>query len=223
MYHNRRFFLAIFYPIPMLSTLATVFFLHVAAMMTPGANVLLISQLAASDRSRSAAFAALGVTTGAAIWATCAVLGINAIFKAFPWLHLVLQIAGGLYLLYVASRLWRSGGMALNGSASHVSGSAAFRRGFLTNITNPKSALFFGSVFAASFPVAPMPLLQAAAVTMIVLNSLCWHSLLAYLFSRNRVRLAYSRASGVFNRVASIAVGALGMGLLLASVREAKS
>jgi threonine efflux protein len=96
----------------MLSILLTIWFLHVAAMMSPGANVLLVSQLAASDRARSAVFAALGVTVGAAIWSLCAVLGVNAIFQVFPGLRLALQVAGGLYLLYVASRLWRSGGVA---------------------------------------------------------------------------------------------------------------
>ncbi|MEO6918644.1 MAG: LysE family transporter [Collimonas sp.] len=192
-------------------------------MMTPGANVLLISQLAASDRTRSASYAALGVTVGAGIWASCAVLGVNAIFQAFPWLHLALQITGGLYLLYIASRLWRSGNIALDGNAPQVSAFAAFRLGLLTNITNPKSALFFGSIFAASFPVTPSPLLQAAAVTMIVINSLCWHMLLAYFFSRSRIRVAYSRSSRLVNRAASVAVGTLGLSLLAASLREAKS
>ena len=207
----------------MLSILLTVWFLHVAAMMSPGANVLLVSQLAASDRTRSAVFAALGVTAGAAIWALCAVLGVNAIFQVFPGLRLALQVAGGLYLLYVASRLWRSGGVALGSTGPTVSSPAAFRLGFLTNITNPKSALFFGSVFAASFPAAPGMGLQAAAVAMIVTNALCWHMLLAYLFSRGRVRQAYSRSRGIANRVAAAAVGALGLGLLATTLREARS
>ncbi|WP_431099454.1 LysE family transporter [Polaromonas aquatica] len=207
----------------MLPILITIWFLHVAAMMSPGANVLLVSQLAASDRARSAVFAALGVTAGAAIWSVCAVLGVNAVFQVFPGLRLALQVAGGLYLLYVASRLWRSGAAALGNSGPTVSSLAAFRLGFLTNITNPKSALFFGSVFAASFPAEPSGVLQTAAVAMIVLNALCWHMLLAYLFSRERVRTAYSRTRNVANRVASVAVGTLGLGLLAASVREARS
>lgn len=207
----------------MLSTLLTVWILHVAAMMSPGANVLLVAQLAASDRARSAVFAALGVTAGAAIWATCAVLGVNAVFLAFPGLRLALQIAGGVYLLYVASRLWRSGGPAMNGPSASVTRLVAFRLGFLTNITNPKSALFFGSVFATSFPAAPSPILQASAVAMVVFNALSWHTLLAYLFSRERVRAAYSRTRSVANRIASVAVGALGLGLLVASLREARS
>ena len=192
-------------------------------MASPGANVLLVSQLAASDRGRSAVFAALGVTLGALIWATFAVLGVHAVFKLFPGLRLALQMAGGLYLLYVASRLWRSSGPALYGCASSVSALVAFRRGLLTNITNPKSALFFGSVFAASFPAAPGPLLQLSAVVMIVFNALCWHTLLAYLFSRARVRAAYARTRTTANRVASAAMGVLGLGLLGATFREARS
>src|SRR5450830_1597718 len=93
----------------MLTTLITIWILHVAALATPGANVLLVSQLAASDRAQSAVFAALGVTLGALVWASSAVLGVHAIFQAFPGLRLALQIAGGVYLLVVASRLWRSG------------------------------------------------------------------------------------------------------------------
>ena len=207
----------------MLATLLTIWFFHVAALLSPGANVLLVSQLAASDRTRNAAFAAVGVTVGAGLWATCAVLGINAVFQMFPGLRLALQLAGGLYLLYLASRLWGSAGLDLGGRAPTLSRWAAFRLGFLTNITNPKSALFFGSIFAASFPAAPSLLLQGAAVVMVVANALCWHILLAYLFSRERVRLAYSRTRRMSNRIASVAVGGLGMGLLVASVRETKS
>jgi threonine efflux protein len=205
----------------MLSTFVTIWILHVAAMVSPGPNVLLVSQLAASDRARSAVFAALGVTCGAATWATCAVLGVNVVFAAFPGLRLALQVAGGVYLLYVAIRLWRSTGAALVGRASSVSSWAAFRRGFLTNITNPKVALFFGSIFATSFPEAPSPILQASAVAMVALNAACWHTLLAYLFSRERVRAAYSRTRGVANRIASIIMGALGLNFLVASLREA--
>ncbi|WPC65910.1 LysE family transporter [Rhodoferax ferrireducens] len=93
----------------------------------------------------------------------------------------------------------------------------------MTNITNPKSALFFGSVFAASFPAAPSPLLQMAAVVMIVTNALSWHILLAYLFSRAQVRSGYSRVRGPANRMAAAVVGVLGLGLLVATLRDARA
>src|SRR5437868_10011473 len=117
----------------MLSTFVAIWILHVAAMMSPGPNVLLVSQLAASDRARSAVFAAIGVTCGAGLWATCAVLGVHIVFVAFPELRLALQVTGGVYLLYVAIRLWRSNGPAPVGRASSESSWAGFRRGLLTN------------------------------------------------------------------------------------------
>ena len=207
----------------MLSILIGVWVLHVAAMMSPGPNFLLVSQLAASDRARSAAVAAVGVATGAGLWAACAVLGVNAVFEMFPQVRLALQVAGALYLLYIASRLWRSNGAEPSGSARAVSPFAAFRLGLLTNITNPKSALFFGSVFAASFPADPSRFLQAAAVAMVVINALWWHTLLAYLFSRERIRSAYALKRRTSDRIAAAVVGTLGLHLLVASLREARS
>jgi threonine efflux protein len=207
----------------MVTTLIPLWFLYVASMVSPGANVLLVSQMAASDRVRSAKFAGLGVSVGAGLWATCAVLGVHAVFQAFPGLRPMLQIAGGLYLLYLANRLWRARYAELSGRVTSVSVSAAFRLGLLTSITNPKAALFFCSVFATSFPAQPSALLQVAAVAIVVSSALCWFLLLAYLFSRERIRATYSRIRQVANRVASIAMGALGLSLLVAIIHDMRS
>ncbi len=69
--------------------------------------------------------------------------GVRALFAALPQLRIAVQVAGALYLTYVAIRLWRSGGQKAEGSSETQNGFAAFRMGFLTNIMNPKSALFF--------------------------------------------------------------------------------
>src|SRR5436190_3725223 len=124
----------------MLSTFVTIWLLHVAALLTPGANVLLVSHLAASGSRRSAYYAALGVAIGAAIWSSAAVLGVSAVFAAFPAARLSLQVAGAVYLLYVASRLWRSRAPAASPSSS-LQATRAVRAGLLTNLSNPKSAL----------------------------------------------------------------------------------
>lgn len=117
----------------------------------------------------------------------------------------------------------RSRGPELGGSAPTVSKSTVFRRGFLTNISNPKSALFFGSVFAEPFLAAPGVALQVSAVAMIVVNALCWHTLLAYFFLRPRVRAGYARSRSTANRVASALLGALGVGLLVSALPKAQS
>lgn len=208
----------------MFSPLLTVWLLYVAVLLSPGANTLLVTQLAASDQARTARFAALGVAVGSTIWCICAVLGIHVFFVVFPAMRMALQIAGGVYLLYIASRLWclSSSSSAELGVRPSKTSMAAFRLGFLTNITNPKAALFFGSVFAASFPPFPTRTLQLTAIVIVMVTSGCWHMLLAHVFSRNSVRSGYARARGIFNRVASLGVSALGLGLLVATYREAR-
>jgi threonine efflux protein len=82
----------------MLSTLLTVALLHWAALVTPGVNFFVLSQLAASGQRRSACYAALGISVVAVTWAILAVLGVNALFMAHPQVRLAMQVAGGIYL-----------------------------------------------------------------------------------------------------------------------------
>lgn len=204
----------------MIAALLSIWLLHVAALVTPGANVLLVSQLAAGDRMRSAVFASLGVTLVTAMWSIAAVLGVNTFFTLFPSFRIALQVAGAIYLLFVATRLWRAGASPHEQRANSMSSFAAFRLGFLTNVTNPKSALFFGSIFSAALPAEASTLLLVSAVAMVIFNALCWHLLLAFLFSRRLVRSGYASKQLLLNRVAGAAVGALGLNLLLGSVRQ---
>jgi threonine efflux protein len=206
---------------PMLSTFVTIWLLHVAALITPGANVLLVSQLAASGHRRSASYAALGVAMGAAIWSAAAVLGVNALFLAFPAARLLLQVAGATYLLYVASRLWTSRGSTPGGPRS-LSALGALRLGLLTNLSNPKSALFFGSVFSAALPAHPSGAVLGSVVVLVVSNSLCWHLLLAFVFSRQVVQAGYAVQRDLFSRAAGAVIGALALTLLVTSLRDAR-
>jgi threonine/homoserine/homoserine lactone efflux protein len=204
------------------TTFVTLWLLHAAALLTPGANSLLVTHLAASGHVRSAAFAAVGVTVGAAAWSGAAVLGVGALFAAFPAVRLLLQVAGAVYLLHVALRMWRSGGPSALAGAPSLSPAAAVRAGLLTNLSNPKSAFFFGSIFSAALPSEPTAVVLLAAVLLIVINALCWHLLLAVLFSRPVVRAGYARQKRLFARLAGAVVGGLGLSLLFASLTEAR-
>ena len=207
----------------MLSTLLAIALLNWVALMTPGPNVLVVSNLAANGSRQAAIFAGLGVTVVAGIWSSLAVLGVNAIFAAHPHLRIAIQVAGGFYLLSVALRLWRSSVAA--GSSQHVqlSPTAAFRLGFLTNIMNPKSALFFGSVFATALPPDPPPLLLLLAVGLVVVNAFVWHTFLALAFSHHRVQAEYARRRVAIGRTAGAVVGTFGARLLYAAASEIRA
>jgi hypothetical protein len=107
----------------------------------------LVDKLEAEDRERSAGTRRLAV----GLLLVVLVAGTVTILK------------GGAYLLYLANRLWRSKPGPTEQAPVAVSRMKAFRLGLLTNLSNPKAALFFGSVFATSFPAHPEPALQVIA------------------------------------------------------------
>lgn len=202
----------------------TIWALHVAVLLIPGANVLLIAHLGASAGRRSAVWAALGVCAITLFWSSSAVLGVHALFELFPTARRVLQAAGALYLLYIAWRLWRSGSATAraSGPAPAMADGRAFRLGMLTNLSNPKSALFFGSVFSTALPPHPGAAVLAGAVALVVVNALAWHLLLAVLASAPQVQAGYAAQQGRLSRAAGAIVGAFGLSLLAATVREAR-
>jgi len=208
----------------MTSALIAIALLHWVVLVTPGANVLVVSNLAASGSRRAAFFAGVGVTVVAGIWSALAVFGVGAVFAAHPYLRLAVQVAGGLYLLYVACRLWGSSSSSAPAADSgSLSPSAAFRLGFLTNILNPKSALFFGSVFATALPAQPSGLLLFGALLLVVLNAFIWHTFLALAFSRPRIQRAYERRRKAIGRSAAALVCAFGVRLLAGAATELRA
>lgn len=204
----------------MLSTLLTIALLHWVALVTPGVNFLLLTQLAASGQRGSACYAALGISVVAGLWALSAVLGVNAVFAAQPQIRLGIQVAGGIYLCYLAFQFWRSDASAASLVSVQLTPMAAFRLGVLTNITNPKSVLFFGSVYATALPASPGTSVLVAAVVLAFLNALSWHLVLAVAFSQSRVQAAYAAQHKLISRIAGAVLGAFGLRLLVDTVAE---
>ncbi len=207
----------------MLNSLLTIALLHWVVLLVPGANFFLVGQLAASGQRSTACAAALGITTVTLTWATLAILGIGIIFSAHPALRQAIQLAGGVYLGYLAVKLWRSQVAHENSQPLEIGNWAAFRLGFVTNVLNPKTALFFGSVFASALPANPSIFLVATAVALVYLNAVVWHLFLALAFSHPRIQLTYGHHRNNLNKISGMLIGAFGTKLLWATLQELRS
>jgi threonine efflux protein len=204
-----------------MNVLLAVAALHLVVLVVPGPDVLLVSRAALAQSRRAALLAGLGVCLGIACWAGLALLGINFLFAQFPWIHGVIKVAGGLYLLWMGLNLWRGAGRggASEGAAVPApvrSDWASLRAGFLTNVANPKAAVFFGSVFSSVLGAHTSPGLKLAVFGVVVSLSLAWFALVACGMSTRPVQAAYLRARGGIDRVAGTLMLGFG-GLLLAS------
>ncbi len=199
--------------------LGSVFVVHVLAMLSPGPNVLVVTQTAASRSRRAGVLVALGVASGAALWSGAALLGLSLLFAQVAGLYGALTLLGGVYLLYIAVRLWRGADRPLvltpGEQASAQSDAQAYQLGLLTNLTNPKALVFYGSIFAALLTPDLPTWVKAAAFSIIVANSTLWHVALACLFSTESTQRFYQRAKGWIDRIAALALALLGLRLML--------
>ena len=206
----------------MLSTLLTVAALVVVLLIVPGPDVLLVSRAALGRSRRAALIAGLGVCLSIACWAGLALLGINFLFQQFPWIHAFIKVAGGLYLLWMGYNLWRA---SLAPQAENYTPQTAmtgewraFRTGFLTNLSNPKAAVFFGSVFSGVLGAGASPALKLSAFAVIVGLSVVWFTLVAFGMSTARMQRGYLRLRKAIDRTAGTLM--LGFGGLLLASRE---
>lgn len=205
-----------------MSSVTTLLLLSVAivwgvAVITPGPNFFITVQTAV-ERSRSAAlFVVLGIAAGTTIWAISGFLGINLLFRAAPWIYASLKIAGGCYLVYLGGKLLlvpSNRKVATRDSHSdHKEALHSFKLGFFTNISNPKTAAFMTSLFAAAMPSDATISIGFLSIALIVSISVCWYALVAYLFSLDRFQSLYRRARVWIERAAGAVFVAFGVKL----------
>jgi threonine/homoserine/homoserine lactone efflux protein len=109
--------------------------------LTPGADFVFISASGISGGPRVGMAAAVGINLGILVHIAMAAAGLSALLIAFPVAYDLIRYAGAAYLVFLAINAWRDRGDIGKGKAAS-SLRAAIRRGFITNILNPKTALF---------------------------------------------------------------------------------
>lgn len=113
--------------------------------LTPGPNMAWLVLLTLGEGRKAGLAAVLGVALGLAAVGGAAALGLAALVSASPVLWNLLRWSGVAFLLWLAWDGWR-GASDGAGVAHRVGPRAAFRRGLVTNLLNPKAALFFVAV-----------------------------------------------------------------------------
>src|SRR3546814_27421 len=196
--------------------LAALSLLHLLAAMLPGPNTVVVTHLAAGHSLAAAFRAVAGIVTGTGTWVLLTLAGVTLLLQQTEWLFWLLRVAGTLYLLYAGLRML-SGLLRPGGADPAVSAAVAkapFRRGLVTTLSNPKSGVFWTSVFAVAVPVGAPSSFHVAAVTLILVQSLLWYGLVALVFASGPARRGYRRAAKWLEAAAGLAM--IGFGIKLA-------
>ncbi|NIA68195.1 LysE family translocator [Pelagibius litoralis] len=205
----------------------TVFLGIVFAQAAPGPNMMAVAAASLGSGRFHGVATAAGIASGVFIWAILFALGIGAVLQAFPQTVMAMRLLGGGYLLYLGLRALRAAvvgsGDAAAAGRSEVAGAAAYGRGFLVVMTNPKAALMWVAVsmFLVSSGLSTLQFLAvglgASASAMIIYGTY------ALLFSTGIALRAYGRFSRLVEGTFGALFGAAGGKLILDGVREMRS
>jgi RhtB (resistance to homoserine/threonine) family protein len=190
------------------------------AAISPGPNFVLVTQTAIQRTRPHAVAVVLGLVSANLIWCAAVVFGLSALFEFAPWLYGALKFLGGAYLIYLGVSLWRTASSKMNTESSlKKTLGAAYIRGLLTNLSNPKSVVYFGSIFTLFMRPATPAWLKLIAVGIVLFDTVLWYGSVALLFSSNTVQRFYIRLQRPVNRVTGALMFGFGARLMLVSDR----
>lgn len=175
----------------------------VVVVLVPGPDFALVLKNAPRG-PRSAATTALGIMAGNTILALLAVLGVTALLGASEILGNAIRIAGATYLLYLGTRalLEAFGRPRRHPTAPEPGfgfrGNSPFLQGMVSNLLNPKVAVFYLSLFP-QFNLAPLPPLgqHALMAGIFLLTALAWYIVLVHALKRISTALARPRVNRI--------------------------
>lgn len=197
--------------------------------ITPGPDMVLVTKNAVLHGRRAALGTSLGVNTGLLVWTFASALGVASLVRASAVAFTVLKLAGAAYLVWLgidALLAARRGRQAVEAAASGRSpgrkaldARLGFRQGFLSNLANPKIAVFFTSLvpqFIGPGRSVLVPFLLLGGV--FVLIGLLWLSTYALLAARASALLQRPRVKRALDRLTGAVL--IGLGLRLATERR---
>ena len=140
-----------------------------ALNVTPGPDMLYVIARSSSEGRSAGIASALGIGAGTLFHITALALGLSALLAAVPLAYDAIRWAGAAYLVWLGIRAIRDAGRTdARVSLAPASLGAIFRQGMLTNVLNPKVALFF-LAFLPQFvdPARGNPALQVIALGLL--------------------------------------------------------
>jgi threonine/homoserine/homoserine lactone efflux protein len=194
--------------------------------ITPGPDTLYIVGRSSTLGLRAGAVAALGIGSGALVHICTAALGLSALLAASATAFAAVKIIGAAYLVYVGISLIRSKSAAQSPPVASGNRPTVMRgiffQGFLTNVLNPKVALFF-LAFLPQFVLSDAPSKTLAFLflgAIFDLNGTIWNLLVAWSTARISSRFAASATVKTwFNRCVGSVFVLVGIRLALAHDR----
>src|SRR3989344_3098480 len=193
----------------------TVALAHFLAVISPGPDFIMITRNSLIYSRRTGVYSAIGLGLGILVHVIYSLVGIGLIISQSIVLFNIIKFAGAGYLIYIGYKSLTSKSsktdIIVGNQRKDLSGLAAIRIGFVTNVTNPKATLFFLSLFTLIVtPSTPLfiKILMGAEMSIV---TFFWFAFVSFMISHPLVKAKVSKTQHFAEKFIGVVLIALGI------------
>lgn len=199
-----------------MSLLFTICALHFVAQLSPGPDVLLIAKSAVSTTKANTLKIILGISVGIIVWVVLTLLGFTVLIEKFPWIQQVLMLIGGFFLAKMGWAMLQGGYKNRKQSFNldidpnseiqllQEKPKNYFLLGLFTNLSNPKTLIYFSSVFSLALSSSKMNALTFALAMIIPIQTFLVFALFMMIMSMPKIKAAYQRSGAYIDIISGV-------------------
>ena len=164
----------------------TVALISVVMVISPGQDFAIITRNSIIYSRKAGVMGSLGIFTAIWLHVSYSLAGVAVLIDKTPVLYNGIKYAGAIYLLYLGIKGIITSGKFVTDKTNrnlNITSTEAFKNGFLSNALNPKTTLFFLSIFTQVVDVGTPLSIQLIFGLIIAISHLIWFILVAYFFS----------------------------------------
>jgi RhtB (resistance to homoserine/threonine) family protein len=181
----------------------------VATLMAviPGADFVMVTRTSIRNGRWAGLYTTFGICLSICIHATYSIAGLAVVIANSAWLFSMIKYLGAAYLVYIAWQLLTTRELLANDQhvgTEFITDFAALRLGFLSNILNPKTPIFFISIFTQVVSLETPLIIQISYGLIIVLAHLIWFGSVALLLSHPSLLPRFNKHKQKIDKVAGI-------------------
>jgi threonine/homoserine/homoserine lactone efflux protein len=188
--------------------------------MLPGADFVMVTRISIHNGRLAGLYMSLGMCLSVCIHASYSIAGLAVIIANSTWLFSAIKYLGATYLIYIAWQLLTTRKL-LNKDQSNIidemSPLIALRLGFTCNILNPKTSIFFLSIFTQVVSVDTPLIMQISYGLIIMLAHLSWYSGVTLLLSHPKILPRFNRQKQKIDKVSGFILMLIAIKLSLVS------
>jgi len=186
--------------------------------MLPGADFVMVTRTSISNGRLAGLYMSLGMSLSVCIHASYSIAGLAVVIANSAWLFSAIKYLGAAYLIYLAWQLLTTRETVnkdQSNSTTQMSPFIALRMGFTCNILNPKTSIFFLSIFTQVVSVDTPLLMQASYGLIIILAHFIWYSGVTLLLSHPNILPRFNRQKQKIDKIAGFVLMIIALNLIL--------